>query len=190
MKVARTGQATPLTQKTYEQISDGFLGESYKIFWALAWYTGEKLDAILNLDVLCVYQNPLQGKTRDTIIYHPSSCRKDKKIREVFVHRNLFSILSAYQPPSHGFLFPSLYTPERHVSYQALNKAFKRAVEKADLDKKGYSLMSPRIGFVTHLCETNAIYIQHLLTGHASISSLIRYIEVSDKQLRNTIKKF
>lgn len=191
MKQNRNGQATPLVQKTYEKISDAFVGPAYKLFLALAWYTGERPHAILNLKVADVYANPKKRKPRDTIIY-PGCSRKNKKTREVPVHRNLSLALAAInEPPSEGLLFPSPYKPHKLLSYQALDKAFRLALKAVGLDGKGYSLYSARRGFITHLVGIGCdIKVIQRLTGHSSISVLMRYVEVSDEQVRSAIANF
>ncbi len=191
VKINRNGQATPLVQKTYEKISDAFTDPAYKLFWALAWYTGERPHAILNLDVRNVYLNPKDRKPRDTIIY-PCSSRKDRRTREVPIHRDLSLVLAGVsQPPFEGLLFPSPYNKNESITYQAVDKAFRVALQAADLDGKGYSLYSPRRGFITQLIRMGCdIKVVQRLTGHASVNSLIRYVEVSDDQLKNAIANF
>lgn len=190
MKILRFGQATPLNPKTYQQISNCFATDVYKFFWAIAWYTGERPDAILQIDVSHIYLDPINRKVRDTIIY-PAINRKDKKSREIPTHHSLKLVLSAYQPPEKGFLFPSLYRADRHLSYQAVDKSFRRALKKAGLDNQGYSLYSSRRGFITHLNKLGYdLKVIQKLTGHSSLSSLIRYIDVSDEQLKNAIENF
>jgi|GEM_PF-603913 len=189
MKINRNGQATPLTPQTYQQISDQLKREKHKLFLGLSWYTGERPEAILSADVDRVYENPAQRQPRDTIIY-PGANRKDKKTREVPTHWALKLMLAAYQPPSSGFLFPSFYK-DGHLSRQAIDKVFRRAVLKAGLKNKGFSLYSARRGFITHLSEKglNVKTIQSL-TGHKSLSSLVKYIDVTDEQRRNAISIF
>jgi integrase/recombinase XerD len=191
VKVNRNGQATPLVQKTYDKISDAFVNPAYKVFWALSWYTGERPMAILNLDVQNVYFDPEGRKPRDTIIY-PCATRKDKKTREVPVHRNLSMVLAAvYQPPSKGLLFPSPYSKEEPITYQAVDKAFRIALRIAGLEGKGYSLYSARRGFVTQLVQMGCdIKVIQRLTGHSSISSLMRYVEVTPQQIAAAISNF
>ncbi|MEG4323642.1 MULTISPECIES: tyrosine-type recombinase/integrase [unclassified Microcoleus] len=190
MKLSRFGQSTPLDPKTYQQISNCFATDIYKIFLALAWYTGERPQAILKMDVVHVYVEPSQRIVRDTIIY-PASNRKDNKSREIPVHRALKLILGNYQPPSEGYLFPSLYKDKDHLSRQATDKAFRRALSKAGLENQGYSLYSARRGFVTHLKRLGYdIKVIQRLTGHRSLNSLVRYIDVSEEQLRKAIENF
>jgi integrase/recombinase XerD len=190
VKIARIGQATPLTIQTYNQISNHFVTDCHKLFLALAWYTGERPEAVLSLDVNHVYSDVLRRQPRDTVIY-PASIRKDKQTREIFAHRNLKLMLSAYQPPEKGFLFPSLYKPNQHLTRQAIDKAFRRAVKKAGLENLGFSLYSARRGFITHLRNLGYdIKVIQRLSGHRSITSLVRYIDVNEEQLKNAILNF
>ena len=190
MKILRLGQATPLCPITYNQISAQFTTDIYKLFLCLAWYTGERPESILQINVNHVYTDARKRQPRDTVIY-PGCNRKDKKTRQVDTHRALKLMLAAYKAPESGFLFPSLYRNDRHLSRQAVDKAFRRAVKKAGLENQGFSLYSPRRGFITRLNEQGYdIKLIQRLTGHRSISSLVRYIEVTDTQLKNAIDNF
>ena len=190
MKIGRIGQATPLNQLTFNQISNQFTADVYKLFLGISWYTGERPEAILQIDVNHIYQNVKTRQPRDTVIY-PGANRKDRRTRELPIHRALKLMLSAYQPPESGFLFPSLYRADKHLSRQAVDKAFRRALKKAGLESQGFSLYSARRGFITQLsaqgCDVKLI---QRLTGHKSVSSLMRYVEVSDSQLKNAIDNF
>lgn len=190
MKIAGLGQATPLSQITFNQISDKFTADVYKLFLGISWYTGERPGAILKMDVAHIYQNPATRQPRDTVLY-PAANRKDRRTRELTIHRALKLTLAAYQPPEAGFLFPSLYRADKHLSQQAVDKAFRRAVKKAGLENQGFSLYSARRGFVTRLSEQGcSIKLIQKATGHKSLSSLMRYIEVSDSQVKNAIDNF
>jgi integrase/recombinase XerD len=190
VKILRMGQATPLCPTTFIQISNQFSTDVYKLFLALAWYTGERPNAILQIDVNHVYVNAEKRQPRDTVIY-PACNRKDRQFRQVDMHRALKLMLSAYQPPESGFLFPSLYRTDRHLSRQAVDKAFRRAVKKAGLENQGFSLYSARRGFITRLKEQGYdIKLIQQITGHRSLSSLMRYIEISATQLKNAIDNF
>ncbi len=133
----------------------------------------------MSLDVSHVYQDVPRRLPRETIVYFASN-RKDKKTREVHTHWALKLVLAAYNPPEKGLLFPSLYGNEEHLSRQAMDKAFRIALDKAGLRNMGFSLYSARRGFVTRLKEQGLdIKAIQALTGHKSVSSLVRYIEVS-----------
>ncbi|MEG4944634.1 tyrosine-type recombinase/integrase [Microcoleus sp. F4-D5] len=190
MKILRFGQATPLCQTTFNQISNQFTADVYKLFLGISWYTGERPEAILRIDVANIYQNSATRQPRDTVVY-PAANRKDRQTRELSIHRALKLMLAAYQPPESGFLFPSLYRSDKHLSRQAVDKAFRRAVKKAGLENQGFSLYSARRGFITRLNEQGCdVKLIQRLTGHRSLSSLMRYVEVSDVQLKNAIDNF
>ncbi len=156
MKISRAGQSTPLTSQTYQQISNHFVTDVHKLFLAIAWYTGERPEAILRMDVTHIYLDVGRRQPRDTVIY-PATNRKDKNTREVPCHWALKLMLSAYNPPEKGFLFPSLYKGGQHLSRQAIDKAFRRALKKAGLNNLGYSLYSARRGFITRLTAFFAV---------------------------------
>jgi len=190
MKVFGVGQATPLNPLTYQQISNHFVTDCHKLFLAIAWYTGERPEAILSMDVKHIYEDIARREPRDTVLY-PSFNRKDKCTREVPAHWALKLMLSAYQPPESGFLFPSSYRADKHLTRQAMDKAFRRAVKKAGFQNKGFSLYSARRGFITRLNEQGYdIKVIQRLTGHKSINSLIRYIYVTDDKLKSAITNF
>ncbi|MEG5048654.1 tyrosine-type recombinase/integrase [Microcoleus sp. B4-C1] len=190
MKIAGIGQATPLSQLTFNQISDKFTTDVYKLFLGISWYTGERPGTILKIDVNHIYQNVAKRQPRDSVIY-PAANRKDRQTRELTIHRALKLMLAAYRPPESGLLFPSLYMADKHLSLQAVDKAFRRAVKKAGLENQGFSLYSARRGFITHLNEQGcSVKVIQKATGHKSISSLMRYIEVSDAQVKNAIDNF
>ncbi len=190
MKICGVGQATPLNPITYQQISNQFVTDCHKLFLAIAWYTGERPEAILSMDVKHVYEDVARREPRDTVLY-PLSNRKDKRTREVPTNWALKLMLSAYHPPESGFLFPSLYRADKHLTRQAMDKAFRRALKKAGLQNKGFSLYSARRGFITRLNDQGYdIKLIQQLTGHRSINSLVRYIHVTDDQLKNAIANF
>lgn len=190
MKICGIGQATPLNQVTFQQISNHLVLDSHRLFLAVAWYTGERPEAILSMDVNHVYEDIEHRKPRDTVLY-PLFNRKDKRTREVPTKLELKLIFEAYQPPKSGFLFPSFYRADKHLSRQSVDKAFRRALKKAGLHNKGFSLYSARRGFITRLNDQGLdIKVIQRLTGHRSLNSLIRYIDVTDDQLRNAIANF
>jgi len=190
MKISKVGQATPLNPLTYQQISNHLVTDWHKLFFAIAWYTGEKPEAVLSIDVKHVYKNVEQREPRDTVLL-PLFDRKDKRTREIPCNWALKLVLNAYQPPESGFLFPSSCKFGKHLTRQTIDKAFRRAVKKACLENKGFSLYSARRGFITRLNEQGYdIKVIQRLTGHRNINSLIRYIDVTDEQLRNAIARF
>jgi integrase/recombinase XerD len=187
MKLLGCGQATPLNRKSFQVIYDNFHIESHKLFWAMAWFTGERPGAILKMLVEHAYLNPELRQPRETLIF-PSGNRKDRQTREVPTHRELGMLLKGYQPPKSGVLFASSIIEGRGLTVKALDKSLRRALKRAGLENGGYSLYSPRRGFITELHRAGMdIKVIQSLTGHRSLSSLGRYIDVTDEQRRSAI---
>lgn len=190
VKILRFGQATPMTQESYELISKHLFTDIHKAFLAVAWYTGERPDAILKSHVTQFYVNPSRRIVRSSILYR-ASARKDKKTREIPCHKDLEKILRDFECLEDGYLFPSRVCENKHLSRQAIDRAFRRALKKAGLENQGYSLYSARRGFITRLnnlgCSPGLI---KSLSGHASLASLGRYIEISQEQRQNAIANF
>lgn len=187
MKINRCGQATPLDSKTFQLILDSFRSESHRLFWAIAWYSGERPSAILKMLVGHIYQNAAKRIPRENMIF-PLGNRKDKATREVPIAQKLDLFLRRQNIPQTGFLFPSLAKPGDHLSLRVLDKALRRALKRCGLENQGYSLYSARRGFVTSLDRSGkSIKVIQSLTGHKNLSSLQRYIEVSDEQRKNAI---
>ncbi|WP_293158294.1 MULTISPECIES: tyrosine-type recombinase/integrase [unclassified Microcoleus] len=179
-----------MTQDIYERISKHFFTDVHRVFLAVSWYTGERPEAILKSKVSQFYVNPSRRIVRSEIIYSATT-RKDKKTREVPCHIALEKILRDYECLEDGYLFPSRVKPGKPLSRQAIDRAFRRALKKAGLENQGYSLYSARRGFITRLdnlgCSPGLI---KSLSGHASLSSLGRYIEISEEQRKNAIANF
>lgn len=187
MKFERFGQATPLDAKSFRRILDGFLRDDHKLFWTLCWYTGERPGAILQMKVEQCYEDAGRRRVRSQILF-PASSRKDRKTREVPLARNLELALKAYAAPVTGYLFPSPYKPDQHITARAIDKAFRRAIARAGLVGQGYSLYSARRGFITELHRAGYdVRVIQALTGHSSLSMLARYIDVSPEQQRLAI---
>ena len=187
MKINRTGQATPLDAKTYRRILDGFARPDHKLFWSICWFSGERAGAVLKMKVEQIYQDPLKRIPRAEILF-PARTRKDGKTREVPMHRTLDLILRAYQPPATGYLFPSALKEDKPLTVRALDSALRRALVRVGLENQGFSLHSPRRGFITELHRAGYdVRVIQALTGHSSLSMLSRYIDVSADQKRAAI---
>lgn len=107
---------------------------------------------------------------------------KGEKSRYVMLSKRLLEDLReywvAYRPNRRGWLFPGKDV-RRPISGSTVQRAFRRALRKAGVDKTA-SPHSLRHSFAVHLLETgtNLKYIQELL-GHSSIKSTLIYLRLA-----------
>jgi len=187
MKRNRFGQAEPITEELYKKLRAKFRTELHQVLFDIAYYTGERWGAILQLKVEDIYKDAVKRILRDEITFRAET-RKDKSTRQVPIHPELRMRLRAYQPDSSGWLFPSGILYEGHLTMRAADGAFRRALKRAGLEDMGFSTHSTRRGFITQLHNKGiAVRVIQKLTGHRSLNTLSRYIEVSDEQCRSAI---
>jgi integrase/recombinase XerD len=178
MKINRCGKAEALTKEEFQKVLNVIPNSMHRLIFALCWYTTERPSAILKLNVNDVYAD-IEARTPLEKIVIASRNRKDRTTREVPVSAALRQELKAYQPPIAGYLFPGV---RGHLTFSAYDKALRRTFFKLGL--RGYSTYSTRRGSLTTLARSGISTRQiQALSGHASLSSLQRYIEVSDREL-------
>lgn len=184
MKVNGSGQAEIIDKGTYSKIRAAFLEKSHQLLWDIAFYTGERWGAIVQLRIDDVFDE--RGKPRSTIVYRAST-RKDKTTREVPVSEELKLRLTSYHLTGGVWLFPG-QIEGNHITIRALDAALRRALDRAGLSGLGISTHSTRRSFITALDRAGiSIRTIQALTGHASLSSVQRYIEVRSEQLINAV---
>jgi integrase/recombinase XerD len=145
----------------------------------IAYYTGERWGAILQLHVADVFDG--FGKPRPVIVFRRNTT-KTRETREVPVHPDLAVALG-------GLVVGGLEQPLFSVGISAADKYFRRAIAKAGLSHLGYSTYSTRRGFITQLSRKGiSVRVIQKLTGHKSLANLQRYIEVSEGELVSALK--
>jgi integrase/recombinase XerD len=192
-KKNRFGQASPFDKETFKRVRDSFFADSHRALFCLGWHTTERWGALLRLTVSDCYDDA--GKPRRTITI-PANIRKDGSTRDVPVSRSLERELKAYRGQLEAsyrkigltmlpqcWLFPSLKSPGQHLTFRAADRALHRALKRCDLHNEGYSTHSTRRGSITEMSRAGmAIPVIRAITGHRSLASLGRYIEVSEHQ--------
>jgi site-specific recombinase XerD len=82
-----------------------------------------------------------------------------------------------------GWLFPG-QNPVDHLSTRQLNRAFHRALDAAEINKR-VTLHGLRHAFATHLLEQREdIRVIQVLLGHQKLDNTARYTQVATKTLR------
>lgn len=199
MKNNRNGQADVFTTKEYSRIRNNIQSPKYKLLLDLAWFTGERWGALVQLKIADLYDakgNPLKlitfrARTRKAV----GGKKKVQRTRQVPVHPTLYEVLKAYTPadPDSEWLFPSKrsYTEEeisKHISLRYGDMIFREAVQKAGLGSRGLSTHSTRRSFTTHLARNGiSLRIIQKLLGYADLKMLSVYIDVDDSELEGAI---
>ena len=187
MKIDGHGQSEPINEFSYKRIRKCFRRSDHQLIFDLAYYTGERWGAILKLRVCDIYRDVARRQLHECVTYRAST-RKDGETRQVPIHPQLRLHLKTYEPPQVGYLFPSPEIPTQALGFRAADRALRRALERAGLDKSGYSTHSTRRGFITQLHDKGlSVKVIQSLTGHKSLAVLSRYIEVSEQQRQSAI---
>lgn len=181
MKINRNGQAEALTKQEFSKVLSN-LANPHRSIFALCWYTLERAGAICRLRVEHVFD---QGRPKSTILI-PAGIRKDRVTREVPMHKELRGLLQQYPVPGEGYLFPAALLPGDPMPFDTYQKALRRVLER--LGMVGYSTHSCRRGAITELAR-QGVHVRHIqtLSGHKSLASLQRYIEVSPAERERAI---
>jgi integrase/recombinase XerD len=188
MKLNRQGKAEPLKFDEYKKLRAGFLLESHKLILDIGYYTGERWGAIVRLQVVDVYSDPIAHTIHNQITFRKET-RKDKETRQCLIAELLALRLQTYQPPASGYLFPSPLIAAQHLSDRAADAALRRATDRSGLAGLGYSTHSTRRGLINRLHEAGiSLRVIQATTGHKSLSVLSGYIDVSESQLRSAIE--
>ncbi|MDZ8190009.1 MAG: site-specific integrase [Nostoc sp. ChiSLP02] len=198
MKNNRNGQAAVFTQGEYSKIRRNIKSQKYKVLLDLAWFTGERWGALVQMKISDVYN--CDGTPRKSVTFRArtrKACggkQKIRKTREVPVHPSLNEILMAYTPEKDSeWLFPAKrnYTEgeiSKHITLRYADLMFREAVEKAGLGGRGFSTHSSRRSFVTHLANKGiSLRVIQKLMGYADLKMLSLYIDVTDEDLAGAI---
>ena len=182
MKISRHGKSEPIDEQIYLKIRKALLSPHHRLFLDLAYYTGERWGAIIQLRVEDIYLNPLKRIPHSEITYRAKT-RKDNKTRQVPIAQKLQRCLESYQPPASGWLFPSPKNSNKPLTLRTVDYMLRRALEKTGLQGQGYSGHGTRRNFITCLHDGGIkIGVIQSLTGHENMANVALYINVTEKQ--------
>ena len=190
MKIDRHGQACLLSNEDYSKIRKHIKSKKYKLLLDLAWYTGERWGALVQLKVEDCY-NP-DGTPRDYInfraITRKASPDGSRVTRQVPVHQVLLESLRGYEvDKSCPWMFADR-TGEKPITLRWADKILRSAVAKAGLLAKGVSTHSTRRSFITKLHRNGTdLYTIKQITGHKDFRALERYVEIDIDRVKGAI---
>lgn len=190
MKNNRYGQSAIMTDQDYSKIRKQIISQKYRLLLDLAWYTGERWGALVQLQVGDVYGD--DGKPRETITFRASTRKASpdgkRKTRQVPLHPVLKEQLLAYKPETNSqWLFPNR-EGNSPMTLRWADRILRSAVEKANLTAKGISTHSTRRSFITKLAKRGvSLATIKKATGHSDLKVLSRYIEITDDDVKEAI---
>ncbi|MEH1861443.1 MAG: site-specific integrase [Nostoc sp.] len=184
------GKAAVLTDGEYSKIRRQIRTEKYRLLLDLAWFTGERWGALVQLKVSDVYSPT--GKPKEDIIF-PSIIRKHRpdgtaETTEIPVHHILKESLERYQPETDSeWLFPSR-CGTKPICWKNTYDIFMRASDDAGFEAKGISTHSTRRSMVNKLRKSGiSKEIIRTFTGHRDNKGLDPYFEIEMDERRGAI---
>lgn len=191
MKNDRHGQAAILSDSDYSKIRKQIKSKKYKLLLDLAWFTGERWGALVQLQASDVY-NP-DGTVRTHITFKANTRKASpdgkRQTRQVIVHSTLAEALQVYEPDQKSqWLFPNR-EHSNHINIRWGDKILRSAVERAGLEAKGISTHSTRRSFITKLHRNGVdLYTIKKITGHKDLKSLERYVDLDSDRIKGAIE--
>ncbi len=188
----RSGQAKVLTDSEFSRIRKQLKTDKDRLLFDILRYTGERLGAVIQLkqwDCFTVKGEVLEELTfrRDT---RKATAKGKRFTRQIVIHPSLAETLEAYpRYPGNPWLFPSRSREsEHHITIQGADYILRSAVDRAGLGGKGISSHSFRRTLITKLDEAGvSIKTIQAVTGHRSLASVQRYVEVSSERIKQAI---
>lgn len=191
MKNNRNGQAAIISDSDYSKIRKQIRSKKYKLLLDLAWFTGERWGALVQLKISDIYND--DGSVRKYITFKANTRKASpdgkRQTRQVIVHSTLSEALQAYKPDFKcEWLFPNR-SHNNHIQLRWADKILRAAVERAGLGAKGISTHSTRRTFITKLHRNGVdLYTIKKITGHKDLKSLERYVDIDSDRIKGAIE--
>ena len=191
MKKNRFGKAAIFKPDDIKKLRKAFNLSHHRCILEIALYTGERMGAIVQLQVDDVYSAP--GVPREIITFRARTrkARPDgtRETRQIISHQDLISYLANYEHPVSGWLFPGR-AENKHITYDSVYQYWQDKFLELGMDHRGFSCHSTRRWFITELVRsgTHPKVIQKI-TGHKSLNIVMDYADVSDDTIKDTLAK-
>lgn len=191
MKIDRNGKAAIFSLTDFVKLLDAYDSPMHELILKIAFYTGERWGAILQLRVDDVYRDAANRIPHKTITYRKATRKGKTNTRSLEIAFDLDLALRNYQPPRQGYLFPSPYKNEAHLTYRGAATHLAKCLYLAGLARSGYSTHSTRRTFITTLYRRGVPVAELMkISGHKSYSSLLEYIEVDPETIARTVSNY
>lgn len=185
MKNNRHGKAAIFTADEIVRIRKALGNLTFhRALFEIALLTGERIGAIIQLQVSDVYRD--DGSLQSKITFQANTRKNKDCTRQVDLHPDLANFLRSYTPPSQGYLFPG--RGDSHITYNGVYLYWKEIWAKLGLDHRGFSCHSTRRWFITQLVQNGTdIATCRAITGHKNTGILLGYVADNEKRRKNAI---
>ena len=180
MKVKGNGQGKILTAEELTRLFDnGFISQRDRCLFAICLFTGCRIS-----EALALQKSDVKG---NTITFRKSTTKGKLKTRAIDIPPALQAYLSDYKYPIsyyNPYLFPS--REGKALSRFMADKILRSACQRIGVD--GVSTHSFRRTALTQM-HNAGVPLRHIqaISGHRSLTSLERYLGVTEKQKFNAI---
>ncbi|MBD2202748.1 site-specific integrase [Calothrix sp. FACHB-1219] len=185
----RRGKAAVISDSDFVKIRKQVRTDKYKLLLDLAWYTGERWGALIQLKVSDVYDE--KGHPKQTLVF-PGIIRKHRPdgtadTVEIPVHENLRESLANFEPDNSVWLFPSR-CGTKPITWRNAYDILKRASDRAGMGTKGISTHTTRRSLVNKLRKNGLDKsVIRKITGHRDNKGLDPYIDIDIDEVRGAI---
>ena len=151
------------------------LAPRFRALFSICLYTGCRISEARQLQAEDVIGTHIVFRKQTT---------KSKATRQVKLHPRLKTVLGEIDLPTAGYLFPGKRSG--YISRQAADLALRNACDL--LGFRGYSTHSFRRTALTRLSNAGVpLRVIQKISGHASLTVLQKYLEVTDDQMEDAI---
>jgi integrase/recombinase XerD len=174
MKVNRNGQAEILTKQNLDDLF-AVMPDKYRLLFGICYFTGCRIAEAIQLQRADIGAYSITFRRQTT---------KTQRTRTVRINPQLAQIMAEAGLPESGDLFPS-----RNGGHQTTRAADLMLRKYCDyLGIKGVSTHSFRRTALTHMSGAG-VPLRHIqeVSGHTSLGSLQKYLEVSEAQKEEAI---
>jgi integrase/recombinase XerD len=175
LKVNRNGQAEILSR---DRLADLFnvMSDRYRLLFGICYFTGCRIAEAIQLKREDVGDRSITFRRQTT---------KTNKTRTVRISPALAQIMLEAGLPDRGYLFPAR-DGDGHLTTRAADLILRKYCDYLGI--KGVSTHSFRRTALTHMSSAG-IPLRHIqeISGHSSLASLQKYLEVSEKDKEEAI---
>ena len=188
MKKDRKGQAKVLTSDQVDQVINFLPSSLHKTIALTLRNTGARISEVIQLRWEDLDKEELQFPreiTKKQLDTRELPIEEDY-YNQMMIWKSEWAALKGHQPSKKDYIFPGRYVGS-HITSRSFMYAHEEALERAEISKA--TTHSYRRTQLTELHKKGVpLKVVQSLSGHRSLDTLSRYLEVSDQDKREAVK--